>query len=559
MNHAGDASFDTTIQKSITVALPVADVYAAFDDAAFIPRFVEHLQAGHGEASDVAIETTAKEDGRLIRWRWREGDEVRGVGTFSFREIPSGRGTEVRAQLSYDSPGGKPGRWIQKLMGAEPRQQLSRDLFRLRQLLEAGEIASTVGQPAARGARAASRDRRGTAVGKERGMKAACWMGKHQVEVHTVDDPGIINPRDAIVRITSTAICGSDLHLYDGYIPTMKTGDVLGHESMGEVVEVGSAVKRVSRGDRVVVPFSIACGACAYCRRGLFSCCDNSNPNAHLLEGMYGASGAALFGYSHLMGGYAGGQAEYLRVPFADVGLLKVPDSLTDEQVLFLSDIFPTGYMAAENCGIRQGDVIAVWGCGPVGQFAIRSAFLLGAERVIAIDREPARLEMARAGGAEVLDFSDDEVALLDSLKELTGGRGPDHCIDAVGLEAYGTGADAIYDRAKTTLFLATDRPTALRQAIQACGKAGTVSIPGVYGGFLDKIPLGAAFSKGLTLKMGQTHVHRYMNELLKLVEDRAIDPSFVITHRFALADAPRAYELFKAKSEGCVKVVLTP
>jgi threonine dehydrogenase-like Zn-dependent dehydrogenase len=384
-------------------------------------------------------------------------------------------------------------------------------------------------------------------------------MGKHKVEVRTVSDPAIINPRDAIIRITSTAICGSDLHLYDGCIPSMREGDVLGHESMGEVVEVGPGVRDIARGDRVVVPFAIACGDCAYCQRGLFSCCNNSNPNAHLLEGMYGAAGAGLFGYTHLMGGYAGGQAEYLRVPFADVGLLKVPDSLTDDQVLFISDIYPTGYMAADNCGIREGDVVAVWGCGPVGQFAIRSAFLLGAERVIAIDREPARLEMARAGGAEPLDFSDDDVVLLDALKEMTGGRGPDHCIDAVGLEAYGGGPDALYDRVKTTLFLATDRPTALRQAIQACAKAGTVSIPGVYGGFLDKIPLGAAFSKGLTLKMGQTHVQRYMHHLLELVEDGAIDPGFVITHRFALDDAPQAYALFKEKEDGCVKVVLKP
>jgi threonine dehydrogenase-like Zn-dependent dehydrogenase len=390
-------------------------------------------------------------------------------------------------------------------------------------------------------------------------MKAACWMGKHKVEVHTVSDPGIINPRDAVIRITSTAICGSDLHLYDGHIPTMKEGDVLGHESMGEVVEVGPAVKRVRRGDRVVVPFAIACGDCAYCRRGLTSCCDNSNPNAHLPEAMYGSSAAGLFGYSHMMGGYAGGQAEYLRVPFADVGLLKVPESLSDDQVLFISDIFPTGYMAADNCGIRKGDVIAVWGCGPVGQFAIRSAFLLGAEKVIGIDREPARLQMARDAGALTVDFSDDDVRVTDELKELTGGRGPDHCIDAVGLEAYGEGIDAAYDRAKTVLFLATDRPTALRQAIQACAKAGTVSIPGVYGGLLDKIPLGAAFGKGLTFKMGQTHVHRYMHDLLGLVEQGAIDPSFVITHRFRLQEAPEAYELFKAKDDGCVKVVLTP
>jgi threonine dehydrogenase-like Zn-dependent dehydrogenase len=389
-------------------------------------------------------------------------------------------------------------------------------------------------------------------------MKAVCWMGKHSVEVKDVPDPTLINPRDAVVRITSTAICGSDLHLYDGHIPTMQEGDILGHEFMGVVVEVGPAVTNLQVGDRVVVPFAIACGRCAYCLEGETSLCDNSNPNAHMAEALYGFSGGGLFGYSHMMGGYAGGQAEYARVPFADVGPFKVPTSLTDEQVLFLTDIFPTGYMAAESCGIEEGEVVAVWGCGPVGQFAIRSAFILGADRVIAIDQVPERLAMAREGDAETIDFSEDD-DVVDALKDMTGGRGPDHCIDAVGLEAYGKTPAAILDRAKTTVMLATDRPNALRQAVQSCGKGGTVSIPGVYGGYLDKVPLGAAFAKGLTLKMGQTHVHRYLGTLLKLVEEGRIDPSFVITHRVALPDAPTAYETFKKKENGCIKVVLRP
>jgi threonine dehydrogenase-like Zn-dependent dehydrogenase len=389
-------------------------------------------------------------------------------------------------------------------------------------------------------------------------MKAVCWMGKHSVEVRDVPDPTLLNPRDAVVRVSSTAICGSDLHLYNGHIPTMKEGDILGHEFMGEVAEVGPAVTNLKVGDRVIVPFTIACGRCAHCRRKETSLCDNSNPNAHVAEAFYGFSGSGLFGYSHMMGGYAGGQAEYARVPFADVGPFKVPSTLTDDQVLFFTDIFPTGYMAAENCGIANGDVVAVWGCGPVGQFAIRSAFILGAERVIGIDQVPERLAMARAANADTLDFSEDD-DVIDALKDMTGGRGPDHCIDAVGLEAYGKTPAAVIDRAKTTVMLATDRPNALRQAIQSCGKGGTVSIPGVYGGFLDKIPFGAAFAKGLTLKMGQTHVHAYLETLLRLVEDGKIDPSFVVTHRLALEDAPGAYETFKKKDDGCIKVVLKP
>ena len=389
-------------------------------------------------------------------------------------------------------------------------------------------------------------------------MRALCWYGTNDVRVETVPDPEILNPHDAIIRVTLTAICGSDLHLYDGYIPTMQKGDILGHEFMGEVVEVGAEVKSLEKGDRVVVPFPIACGSCHYCHTDQYSLCDNSNPNAAIAEAAYGYSGAALFGYSHMLGGYAGGQAEYVRVPFADVGPLKVPESLTDEQVLFLTDIYPTGYQAAENCDIEPGDVVAVWGCGPVGQFAIRSAYLLGADRVIAIDRLPERLGLAeRDAGAEVLNY--EEVNVVNALKQMTGGRGPDAVIDAVGMEAHGFGLAGFYDKAKQAVQLESDRPTALREAIQACGKGGTVSIPGVYGGIVDKLNLGAAFGKGLTFKMGQTHVQRYLPRLLESIEEGKIDPSYIITHRLSLEDAPRGYEVFKNKEEECVKIVLQP
>jgi threonine dehydrogenase-like Zn-dependent dehydrogenase len=389
-------------------------------------------------------------------------------------------------------------------------------------------------------------------------MKAVCWYGTNDVRVARVPDPSILNGRDAIVKITLTAICGSDLHLYDGFIPTMKRGDILGHEFMGEVVDVGPQNTRLQVGDRVVVPFTIACGRCFFCERDLWSACDNSNPNAWMAEKLYGFSPSGLFGYSHMLGGYAGGQAEYVRVPFADVGPIKVPEHLSDEQVLFLSDILPTGYMAAENCNIRPGDTVAVWGCGPVGQFAIRSAWMLGAGRVIAIDRQPERLRMAAEHGkADVIDYSTHEV--FEELKEMTGGQGPDACIDAVGLEAHGGDWDGWYDKVKTAAFLATDRISALRQAIHSCRKGGTVSIPGVYGGFLDKVPFGAAFSKGLTLRMGQTHVHRYLAMLLDRIDRGEIDPSFVITHRIRLDDAPRAYEVFKRKQDDCIKVVMRP
>ena len=387
-------------------------------------------------------------------------------------------------------------------------------------------------------------------------MKAVCWYGKHDVRVETVPDPIIVNPRDAIIKVTRTAICGSDLHLYDGYIPTMKPGDILGHEFAGEVVEVGRK-NGLEPGDRVVVPFAIACGDCYNCHRKLWSVCDNSNPNASMAEKLYGFSPGGLFGYSHLMGGYAGGQAQYVRVPFADVGPIKVPESLTDEQVLFLSDILPTGYMAAENCNIRPGDTVAVWGCGPVGQFAIKSAFMLGAASVIALDRFPERLRMAKSQGAQIVNYQ--EAKVVETLRQMTGGRGPDACIDAVGMEAHGLRIDALYDRAKQAVRLETDRATVLRQAIYACGKGGTVSIPGVYAGLIDKFPMGVAFAKGLTLKMGQTHVHNYLRPLLERIEAGDIDPSFVITHRLSLDEAPRAYKLFREKQDGCMKVVLDP
>jgi len=389
-------------------------------------------------------------------------------------------------------------------------------------------------------------------------MQAVCWYGKGDVRVETVPEPQLRNARDAIVRVTLTAICGSDMHLYDGCIPTMHEGDILGHEFMGEVVEVGREVKNLRPGDRVVVPFTIACGQCFFCTRQQWSLCDNSNPNAWMAETAYGYSPSGLFGYSHMLGGYAGGQAEYVRVPFANVGPIKIPVGLRDEQVLFLSDIFPTGYMAAENCNIQRGDTVAVWGCGPVGQFAIRSAYMLGADQVIAIDRFPERLLLAKTQGqAAILDYQ--EVNVSEALRELTGGRGPDACIDAVGMEAHGTSIDALYDRAKMAMWLATDRLHALRQALQTCRKGGTVSIPGVYGGLLDKVPLGAAFAKSLTLKMGQTHVHKYLRPLLARIEQGDIDPAFVITHRLRLHEAPHGYEMFRDKKDGCIKVVLTP
>jgi threonine dehydrogenase-like Zn-dependent dehydrogenase len=390
-------------------------------------------------------------------------------------------------------------------------------------------------------------------------MKALCWHGKGDVRVDTVPDPRIENSTDAIIRITSTAICGSDLHLYGGLMPTMESGDVLGHEPMGVVEEVGRDVKKLKKGDRVVVPFCIACGSCFFCRKGLFSCCDTSNPNAEMARKKLGHSPAGLFGYSHMTGGYAGGQAEYLRVPFADVGPIKIESGLSDEQVLFLSDIFPTGYMAAENADIEKGDTVAVWGCGPVGQFAIKSAWMLGAGRVIAIDREPERLQMAeKHGKAETINFSD--VKVYDRLMEMTKGRGPDRCIDAVGTEAHVGGSfDSVVDQIKEKIMLGTDRPHVLRETIFCCRKGGTISVPGVYLGYVDKIPFGAFMNKALTMKTGQTHMQRYMRPLLEKIEKGDIDPSFVITHRLKLEDGPKAYETFRDKNDGCIKVVLKP
>lgn len=388
-------------------------------------------------------------------------------------------------------------------------------------------------------------------------MKALCWYGSRDVRVENVPDPHIINPRDVIVRVTLTAICGSDVHLYDGFVPSMQRGDILGHEFMGEVVEIAHK-NGLQVGDRVVVPFAIACGRCFFCKNQLYASCDNSNPNAEALEALQGYSSAGLYGYSHLYGGYAGGQAEYVRVPFGDVGPLKVPDNITDEQALFLSDILPTGYMAAENCDIEPGDTLAVWGCGPVGQFAIRSAFLLGASRVVAIDRFAERLELARKAGAETIDYQQDH-DVVERLKEITGGVGPDSCIDAVGLEAHGTGIGYLYDRSRQMLRLQMDRPTALREMILACRKNGTVSVAGVYIGLIDKMPMGMAFGKGLTFKMGQTHAHRYMRPLLEKIGNGQIDPSVVITHRMRLDQASEAYHIFANKEDNCIKVVMRP
>jgi threonine dehydrogenase-like Zn-dependent dehydrogenase len=389
-------------------------------------------------------------------------------------------------------------------------------------------------------------------------MKANCWYGKNDIQVVDVSEPEILNNRDAVIKITSTAICGSDLHLYNGLVPTMEKGDILGHEFMGEVVEVGSEVHNLKVGDRVVASFPISCGKCFFCQRELFSLCENSNPNAWMAQQLFGHSPAGIYGYTHMLGGFAGGQAEYARVPFADVGTVKIPDGLSDEQVLFLSDIFPTGYMAAENCNIQPGDTIAVWGCGPVGQLAIKSAYLLGAERVIGIDRFPYRLQIAREkSGAEVLNY--EECDVYDTLMDMTGGLGPDACIDAVGMEAHAPGIMGAYDRVKQSLMLESDRPHAFRQAIMACRKGGTVSVPGVYGGFDDKIPLGSFMNKGLTIKTGQTHVQHYFEPLLDKIQNGDIDPSFIITHRLPLEDAPRGYEMFLNKEDDCLKVVLKP
>ena len=390
-------------------------------------------------------------------------------------------------------------------------------------------------------------------------MKAICWHGTHDVRVDNVPDPVIADPGDVIVKITATAICGSDLHLYDGYMPTMQAGDIIGHEPMGIVVETGKDVKKLKVGDRVVVPFTLSCGCCWFCQNEMFSLCDTSNPNEEVAKKMMGQSPAALLGYSHMLGGFSGGQAEYLRVPYADVGPIKIESDLTDEQVLFLSDIFPTGYMAAENANIQPGDTVAIWGCGPVGLFAIISAWMFKPKRVIAIDCVQERLDMAKLNGnAEVINFEKEDV--YERLMEMTQGRGPDCCIDAVGAEAHGTGAiDAVIDKVKAAVMLTTDRSHVLREAIMCCRKGGTISVPGVYIGFVDKIPFGALMNKGLTLKAGQTHVPKYHHKLLKKIEAGEVNPAFVITHRLPLEKAPEAYKIFRDKADRCIKVVLKP
>lgn len=391
-------------------------------------------------------------------------------------------------------------------------------------------------------------------------MKAVCWMGTSNVQTLTVPDPEIVNPHDVIIRVTRTAICGSDLHLYDGYIPTMMQGDILGHEFMGVVEEIGPEVKKLKRGDRVVVPFTIACGNCFFCHKDLWSLCDNTNPNAQVAETMYGYTGSALFGYSHIYGGYAGGQAQYARVPHADVGCLKIENDLPDEKVLFLTDIFPTGYMGAENGNIQPGDTVAVWGAGPVGLFAAASAYMLGAEKVIVIDRFPERLRLAREYcGATTIDYTENDVIVVEALRDLTGGIGPDVCIDAVGMEAHSNTFVGMYDKIKQTLRLETDRPFVLRQAFQAIRKGGTLSIPGVYGGVLDKVNFGAAFGKGIKMAMGQTHMHKYMKPLLQRIENGEIDPTFLISHRIGIEEAGDMYKIWRDKQDGVTKIVIDP
>ncbi len=388
-------------------------------------------------------------------------------------------------------------------------------------------------------------------------MQALTWHGKNDVRVERVEDPSIVNPRDAIIKVTSTAICGSDLHLYHALIPTLMPGDILGHEFMGEVVEVGKENKRLKKGDRVVVPFVIACGKCFFCEKHQYSACDNSNPadKADMSEKLYGYQMSGLFGYSHLTGGYPGGQAEYVRVPYSDVGPIVVPDGMDDDEVLFLSDILPTGWMAAENCEIEEGDTVAVWGCGPVGLFAIQSALHMGAHQVIAIDHYPRRLELAKKLGAKVINFKQTHVH--EALMEMTGGIGPDAVIDAVGMESHGFAIDNVYDHVKQTLMLEQDRPSALRQAIFACRKGGRLSMPGVYGGFVDKFPLGALMEKGLSVKSGQTHVQRYTDKLMKLIQEGKLDTTFMISHRMPLREAAEGYRMFAEEQNDTTKIVL--
>ena len=389
-------------------------------------------------------------------------------------------------------------------------------------------------------------------------MKALCWHGKHDIRYESVPDPTIEHPRDAIIKVSSCAICGSDLHLFDGVIPGMKSGDIVGHECMGEVVEVGADNKKLKVGDRVVIPFTICCGECEQCRRGNWSVCERTNRNKDLGDLVFGHTPAGLFGYSHLTGGYAGGQAEYVRVPYADVSPVKVPEGLTDEQVLFLSDIFPTGWQAAANCDIEPTDTVAIWGAGPVGQFAVRSALLMGAQQVVCIDNVPERLDMARAGGATTIDFNHESV--LERLQELTGGKGPEKCIDAVGMEAYWPRSlDSMLDKAKQAMMIESDRPHVLREMMYVCRPAGILSVAGVYGGLVDKIPFGAFMNKGLTMRTGQTHVNRWTDDLMTRIVEGQIDPSFVITHTVGLEDGPAMYKTFRDKEDGCIKVVMKP
>ncbi len=389
-------------------------------------------------------------------------------------------------------------------------------------------------------------------------MRALCWHGRHDIRCDSVPDPQIEDPHDVVIRVSSCAICGSDLHLYGGFVPGMETGDIMGHEFMGEVVEAGAGITRLKVGDRVVIPFTITCGACEQCRRGNFSVCERSNRNKDVADKVFGHSAGGLFGYTHLTGGYAGGQAEYVRVPYADAGAVKVPASLADEQVLFLGDIFPTGWQAAMQCEIQPTDTVAVWGAGPVGQFALRAAIMQGAKQVIAIDNVPERLIMAKAAGATIIDF--DEESVVERLNDLTHGRGPEKCIDAVGLEAHASrSVDALYDRAKQAVMLESDRPHVLREMIYVCRPAGVLSVAGVYGGLIDKVPFGVLMNKGLTLRTGQTHVNRWTADLLRRIEEGEIDPSFVITHRAALADGPALYKTFRDKTDGCIKVILRP
>ncbi|MGH6648233.1 zinc-dependent alcohol dehydrogenase [Aquabacterium sp.] len=389
-------------------------------------------------------------------------------------------------------------------------------------------------------------------------MKALCWHGKHDIRCDTVPDPSIEHPRDAIIKVSSCAICGSDLHLFDGFMPGMEHGDIMGHEFMGEVVEVGADNKKLKVGDRVVVPFTIICGECEQCQRGNFSVCERTNRRKDLADKAFGHTTAGLFGYTHLTGGYPGGQAEYVRVPYADVAPVKIPNGLTDEQVLFLGDIFPTGWQAAMQCDIQPTDVVAIWGAGPVGQFAIRSAVILGAKQVIVIDNVPERLLMAAEGGAVTINFDDESV--VERLNELTHGKGPDKCIDAVGLESHATRSiDSLYDRAKQAVMLETDRPHVLREMMYVCRPAGILSIPGVYGGLIDKVPFGALMNKGLTIRTGQTHVNRWTDDLLTRIQEGQIDPSFVITHTVGLEEGPGMYKTFRDKHEGCIKVVIKP